>query len=95
MPHEEDTIGTTMASLEQLDEKISDLAAMVARGFSEIRDEMATKDDIKELKEELKEELKDQIEALERKIDARITMLQEHQDAHATRIKDLEKTVLS
>jgi hypothetical protein len=81
-----------------IEAKIDDLAQMVARGFTEIRREMATKQDLADLRDELRDEFKADMGRLRGDIDImldrHIGTFRKDYDELAARVKRLEQLVL-
>jgi len=78
-----------MATLELINEKINELAIMMARGFSELRDD---------LRNEMNagfDRIDSRVDGLEKRLDVRIDLLQEQCDTNSTRLKDIELIVLA
>ncbi len=65
------------------------LAGMVAEGFADIQDRMATKEELNALREEVHEGFTD----IDRKLDHFLGVVRGDYDGLATRVKRLEDTV--
>jgi chaperonin cofactor prefoldin len=81
-----------MVTVAQLDERLNELAAMIAAGFANT----ATKDDLHELEERLSQRIDNVEQTLDtaiRRLDKRIDMVQDQTDVLASRTKDLEVIV--
>lgn len=82
--------------MKSIDQKIDDLAAMVARGFSDIESRMATKDDLFAVESRLTK-IEDKLETVSAKVDTvldrHIGTLRRDHDALAGRVRKLEDLV--
>lgn len=83
----------------EVEEKIDDLARMVAEGFTEVRgDFKAVRDEMRELGEELRTEFKSEMSRLRGDIDImldkHIGIFRKDFDELAARVKRLEQLVL-
>jgi hypothetical protein len=74
--------------------KIDDLAQMVARGFTEIREDMATKADLAELREGFKGDMVRLHSDIDIMLDRHIGTFRKDYDELAARVKRLEQLVL-
>jgi hypothetical protein len=84
-----------------IETKIDDLAGMVARGFTEVRaemkelrEEMATKDDLAELRSEFKAEMTHLRGDIDIMLDRHIGVFRKDFDELAARVKRLEQLIL-
>jgi len=69
--------------------KLEDVALMIADGFSDMNERMATKENLETLRKEMHERFED----VERKLGVHVTDVREQTDSLAYRTKKLEETV--